>query len=316
MLVMCAYTPLKSVELLRAIRLDSNSDILHLSEDIDEDLLLDLCNNLLVLDSQRKVWRFSHLSVTEYFEENHWSLRQAHCYTAKICLRLLMEIYKEPRKGGVDNSDNGLDDELKRKGEPHDIFDPKHPLQEYCRHHWITHVQTQEEQEADPVLADLLKAFLGSPGESSVHYRRWYRNIVSDSWERPSSSIFSEVDMQEIFPEVVAMFAICRFSFYTLLRDWWDNVEINLSQINARGHNLLVLAAAAGSKPICESLINQGILVNTLLRSGYYASALVAATWWVRTEIVKFLVQKGADVNMPLHSGNYGSALAVAARWG
>ena len=68
---MCACKPLKSDELLSAIRLDATSDIIHLSEEADEDLLLDLCNNLLVLDSQRKVWRFSHLSVTEYFEENH-----------------------------------------------------------------------------------------------------------------------------------------------------------------------------------------------------------------------------------------------------
>ncbi|KAF4448569.1 hypothetical protein F53441_8046 [Fusarium austroafricanum] len=54
MIVMCSPTSLNNVELLTAIRLDSDANNLHLSEKIDENLLLDLCNNLLVLDKQEK----------------------------------------------------------------------------------------------------------------------------------------------------------------------------------------------------------------------------------------------------------------------
>jgi len=78
MWVMCACKPLNSVELLSAIRLDPDNKTMGLSEELNEALLLDICNNLLVLDSQRGVWRFSHLSVTEYFEKNYWSLQEAH----------------------------------------------------------------------------------------------------------------------------------------------------------------------------------------------------------------------------------------------
>ncbi|KAK0701566.1 ankyrin repeat-containing domain protein [Lasiosphaeria miniovina] len=89
--VMCACHPLDSAALLSAVRLDPGGDV---SEEIDEDVLLDICNNLLVLDSQCKVWRFSHLSVTEYFERNHWSLEQAHCHATKVCLLILSEADK------------------------------------------------------------------------------------------------------------------------------------------------------------------------------------------------------------------------------
>ncbi|KAH8889900.1 hypothetical protein GQ53DRAFT_591978, partial [Thozetella sp. PMI_491] len=41
----------------------------------------------------QNVWRFSHLSVTEYFEDNHWRLWQAHSHAAKVCLMLLIETY-------------------------------------------------------------------------------------------------------------------------------------------------------------------------------------------------------------------------------
>ncbi|RYP57916.1 hypothetical protein DL770_010551 [Monosporascus sp. CRB-9-2] len=174
MWVMCACEPLSSEELLSAIRPDSERDAFDLSEGITESRLLHLCNNLLVLDSQRKLWRFSHLSVTEYFEENHWDLRQAHCHAAKVCLKLLIEICEEPESGGVSTAD-----ENDHKSKARDIFRPDHPLQVYSRHHWIAHVQTQEGQKADPVLAGLLKKFLGSPRESSVQYQEWHRQVSS-----------------------------------------------------------------------------------------------------------------------------------------
>jgi ankyrin repeat protein len=302
---MCACEPLKSDELLNAIRLDPKGDITHLSEEVDEGLLLDLCNNLLVLDSQRNVWRFSHLSVTEYFEKNHWDLEQAHCYTAKICLVLLIETYKGARTGSV----HSLGDSHNYENRARDIFDPKHSLQNYSRHHWIKHIQTQEEQEADPGLADLLKSFLGSPGESSLQYQQWYLQVKTDL-DIPSTSVFCNIDKKEISPEHSTVFAMCRFSFYALLSDWWRDAEIPLSQTNSKGDNLLTLAAAAGCRPICEALIKRGAQVN--LQTGEYGSALAAAAWWGKTEMVKYLVQQGADVNLLLQTGDYGSALAAA----
>ncbi|KAK1762907.1 hypothetical protein QBC33DRAFT_460474 [Phialemonium atrogriseum] len=298
--VMCACKPLGSEELLSAVRLDPDTDNSHLDERVDEGLLLELCNNLLVLDSQREVWRFSHLSVREYFEENHWGLWQAHCHAAKVCLGLLIETHKNPTS----------------KGKPQDIFDLAHPFQKYLRHHWMIHVRsydvqvTDDEQEADLILARLLRTFLGSPRESSAQYQGWYDQVASE--RPPWSSALSEVRKEEISPKDVPIFAICRFSFYTLLRDWWDSAEIEVLQINDNGKNLLVLAAIASCKPICKNLVKQGIPVNMVLQSGGYGSALAAAACSGKTETVKFLVQEGAEVNMVLQSGDYGSALAVA----
>ena len=309
MWVMCACRPLKSDELLSVIRLDPKGDITHLSEEVDEGLLLDLCNNLLVLDSQRNVWRFSHLSVTEYFEKNHWDLEQAHCYAAKICLVLLIETYKRARTGSV----HSLGDSHNYGSRASDIFDPKHSLQNYSRHHWIKHILTQEEQEPDPRLADLLKFFLGSPGESSLQYQQWYLQVMTDL-DIPSTSVFRNVEKNEISPENSTVFAMCRFSFYALLSDWWRDAEIPPSQTNSKGNNLLTLAAATGCRPICEALIKRGAQVN--LQNGEYGSALAMAAWRGETEIVKYLIEQGADVNLLLQTGHYGSAFAVAAWWG
>ena len=314
MWVMCACKPLNSDELISAIRVDSNQDALHLASKITESSLLSLCKNLLVIDSQLKVWRFSHLSVTEYFENNHWDLRQANCHVAKVCLGLLIETYKNTDPDAVSSR---LGDEPDQKTETHDMLDLAHPLQLYARHHWMIHVQMQEGQEVGFMLAHLLKTFFGSPGESSLQYRRWYRQIVIDSWRRPSTSAFTGIHISDIAPERRAVFVMCRFSFYTVLLDWWKDTEIEISLTNSRGNNLLTLAAMAGCKQICKNLIDRGIQVNMPLQRGNYGSVLAAAAYRGRAETIKFLVQEaGADVNMLLQSGRYGSALAAAVYMG
>ena len=306
---MGARYPLKSEELLSAIRLDTEGDTFDLSEKISESRLLHLCNNLLVLDSQQNVWRFSHLSVREYFEENHYSLYEAHSRIAKACLQLLIETYKES-KDGSDYRDRETNHDNRRFG----FFEKRHPLQMYSRHHWITHIQTQY-HDADIALVRLLKRFLGSFSESSVQYQKWNHQLSLDFTFRPHTSVFTDIDPCEIRPGNAAIFFVCRFSIYTLLADWWVDAKIPLWQKNESGSNLLELAASTGCRPICEVLIKRGMDVNA--HSGKHGSALAAAISNGHIEIVKFLVREcGADPNVDLLSGNYSNVLAMAVALG
>ncbi|KAH6983522.1 hypothetical protein BKA56DRAFT_549075 [Ilyonectria sp. MPI-CAGE-AT-0026] len=317
MWVMSACRPLHSSELLSAIQVDTCLDTIDLPADFTESELLDVCENMLVLDSQRLVWRFSHLSVREYFEGSHFDFWQAHCNVAKVCLKLLINTHESlPDESEAETSDSA------HNVEPQDMFNPAHPLQQYLLDHWAIHVRTYDEQmakegqEADLNLKCLLKTFLGSPGESSTQYRHWYRRISRRYWQRPSSSIATNMVIEDIFPADVTLFAMCRFSFYAVLRDWWDDAEMAVSQVNRQGHNLLTLAVLARCKPICEVLLKQGIQINLLLSSEEYGSALDAAVTAAdggSLEMVKFLVDKGAEVNLLLSSGYFGSALAAAA---
>lgn len=71
MWVVCAERLLESATILEAIRIDSTKETLELSSAITEDSLLSMCSNLLVIDSASDTWKLSHLSVAEYFEQNH-----------------------------------------------------------------------------------------------------------------------------------------------------------------------------------------------------------------------------------------------------
>lgn len=188
-----------------------------------------------------------------------------------------------------------------------------HPFQRYSRQEWIRHTQTEEGKEPDDILAGLLKKFLGSPDESSVQYREWHRRVRFNHPRRLRPPRYFK--QKEISPEDASIFAICHFSFYTLLSDWWDSAEIKLSRKNTRGDSLLSLAIAAGSLHICKALIKRGMQPN--MQDGDKDSPLAtAAASGENLEIVRSLVEKGADVNMLLQVGDFGSALAAVAHSG
>jgi ankyrin repeat domain-containing protein 50 len=313
MWVMSTFRPLRSEELLAAIRVDPDKDTIDLTDDITEMSLSAWCKHLLVVDSQRKVWRFSHLSVLEYFERNHWCLGQLHSNAAKVCLSLLVgthKILRSPQSMGTP--------EAKHDSVLQDILDPVHPLQNYAQNFWVMHIRTYEQQleiereDVDHTLSRMLKSFLGSFEESSIHYRKWYRRIVSGKGRLRGYN--SEIiRVEELLPENVAIFVACRFSVYHLLEDWWNEMEFTASRTNKLGESLLALASVAGCKPICERLTNMGLSVNSRFKGLDYGSVLAAAASRGNAEVVRFLVEQGADVNASLSSGKYGNALAAAA---
>ncbi|KAI0966492.1 hypothetical protein F4678DRAFT_449592 [Xylaria arbuscula] len=306
--VACAKSPLDSVKLLPAIRLGSNTTALDLSDTITESQLLHLCNNLLVIDSSRNVWRFSHLSVTEYFEANHWDLQDANCHAANVCLKVLLHSYRNVGSGGNNDTVSNAKHNLVSSRIQSNPFE--RPLQDYAGYHWISHIRDQEKQESDSVLAHLLKSFLGSPTESSLQYRAWMRQGL----------IYHKgpfLEKSQLKPATTALFSMCRFSLYRILLDWWEDEEFDISAITSDGNNLLSLAVAGGCNQICENLIGRGIQVDMQLQHTRYGSALAAAAYYGHTETVKLLSTEGkAEVDMQLQNGTYGSALATAAARG
>lgn len=336
--VMAAERPLSTAQLICAVRVNTNGEVPTLADEIDEQGLLSLCNNLLTIDSQQKVWRFAHLSVREYLETKvKLTLPRANFHAASACLSWFITMYDKDDNDEIDLSD------WKGQPEPADIFHLMHPFHLYMRHHWANHVQgAQDDDEA--TLSSLLKTFLGSPEESSKQYQKWYEVIKVDL-ER----IVSVVDLQgtdvynfyreaggfdesgldtcdfnqgehpeygdfesELGPSNAAIYAMCHLSFAAILSDWWQNAEFDVSRVNERGHNLLTLAARAGCTSICKTLVEKGADLNVQVDGKDYGSPLDAAAHRGHTETVRYLAEAGADVNMTVESGNHGNALIAA----
>lgn len=87
--VMCSCWPLSPAELVAAVSQDPESDEIN-EVDINISIVLGACQNLLVVDQELTVCRFSHLSVQEYFETHHWSSSETDCLVGKVCLSFLI----------------------------------------------------------------------------------------------------------------------------------------------------------------------------------------------------------------------------------
>ena len=319
---MAASKPLTSTEMLAAIRVDEDGNVSPLADSVNEEGLASLCKNLLVIDYQMKVWRFSHLSVREYLEcKEDWSIPKAHYHAATVCLSYMVNKYDHDLEPSVEleEGDEGY------PGESDNGFATLHPFHLYMRHFWHYHV-TQAKNTEVAKLGSILKQFLGSPNESSLQYRRWHAQIKSDfdmlfprtnyeyciTWDTLNS-------VRETGPSDASIFAMCRFKLETTLSDWWDNADIDIFRVNDEGHSLLAIAASAGSVSICKTLVGRGMDVNARRRDpACYGTALVAAAHAGETDVVKYLVETGAQVNLLLEAGEgiFNCALEAAIRSG
>ncbi|KAJ5813170.1 hypothetical protein N7447_010193 [Penicillium robsamsonii] len=335
---MAAERPLSTSQIICAVRVNTKGELSTLADEIDEQGLLSLCNNLLTIDSQQKVWRFAHLSVREYLETKlQWTLPRANFHAASACLSWFITMYDKDDSDEINLSD------WKGQPKPADVLHLMHPFHLHMRHHWAKYVQEAEDDE-EATLSSLLKIFLGSPEESSKQYQKWYEVMANDL-----ENIVSVTDLQgtdvynfylaaggfdeaefdtcdfnqaqhpeygefesELGPSDAAIYAMCHLSLAAILSDWWQNAELNVSRVNERGHNLLTLAARVGCTPICKTLVEKGANLNQQIEGRDYGSALHAAAHRGHTETVRYLLEAGADVNMTVENGKHGSALIAA----
>lgn len=313
--------------LLSAVRVGSQEEGAISDDEIDEQGLLSLCGNFLVIDIQSH-WRFSHLSVVEYLETAHqWSTPQAHSHVAIACLSFFITAYETEDPSTIIKEWYEYDsqDEDNQPPDTVDIHDTANQFHVYARHHWVEHVHGAMATENSP-LGTHLKSFLGAPEEGSVQYRRWLAqlrkevnwsgDLLDNSQYQTSGFDLSEFEdreskyayggefqfASELEPTDRPVFAMCRFAFDFILSEWWDSTSINVTQKNDLGHDLLTIAAIAGSASICQKLIDKGADVNLRLANSIFGTALVAAAWWGHVDVIKCLVQAGADPNISLNS--------------
>lgn len=289
--IMCSCAPLSPAELIGAICQDPETENLK-EVDVTIDFVLGACRNLLTVDKQLDVCKFSHLSVQEYCETRHWSQSQANTAVAKVCLSLL----------------NHPECQLQDTKNPDATLGSIAPLNQYARFYWATHVQRCEGQGHESRLSSLLNSFLGSGSESGPAYRHWHRAIKKDM----DNGTYERTQLPSIYPQLspptVNSLPICAFGFHDLVLDWWRAAPKDIEQLNSRNQTLLQLASDGGHISVAQELIDLDADVNA--QSEEYGSALQAAARNGHEGIAKLLLEEGADVNA--QGGYYGKALQVA----
>lgn len=310
--VMCTETPLGLKELLHAVCQDPASmDYQELREEVDETLILDLCHNLLVFDTETRHWRVSHLSVIEYFEENHLhDARVAHFHAAKICLSILMDTSLWPQS------------EWATYEAYHSMRSDK-PLVGYALVSWSTHVLKLEALpigDADRGVVKLLQDFLGEPTEGSPSYTQWHEFVGTRSlWS--FLNVESSIDTLRIAACNTPIQFVRHLGVFNLLWEWWSSSDLDVNMqipVNWGGLNylpperswtLLSHAIYEGNYSLSEFLLRRGADPNLVGRGTL--TPLEAAALRNSTAAARLLLQWGAEINGPSSHENGAIFLAV-----
>lgn len=252
--VLCSARPLTSSELLFAICQDSEADVIVATDpEVNEDLVLGLCHNLLSLDRPLdshkegpRVWRLAHQAVAEFCEKSaSFGQKAAHCEVGHVCLMILIGTFStspdSDRRGSYDSPKRnkafrcpcrenlGLDDSAWSRS-IHTEF--QKPLVEYANYAWPSHVRAQEQLEPRGVgeLIKTLQQFLGKPNEGSVVYKRWAKHSFGCEAIAPSWSMFVDQQIRHttLEPMMAPLSLACYLGLQTVLVECWDSSNLNL----------------------------------------------------------------------------------------
>lgn len=311
--VMCAKIPLQLKELLHAVCQDPASmEYQEPREEVDETLILDLCHNLLVFDTELHHWRVSHLSVIEYFEESQLhGVRDAHCRAAKICFSILIDTSLWP----------------KSEWETYQAYCSMRsdkPLIGYALVSWLAHIMALEALpvgEADREVIELLQEFLGEPTKRSLSYAQWHEFVGARSLSHALIMLSPTGTLSVTGVSTPIQFA-CHLGLFNLLWEWWSSPDLDVNMqgpldlgdkhhVPSKGSwTLLSHAIYMRRYSISKCLLRRGADPG-LAGEGSWTPLEVAA-YRNSTAAMLSLLRRGADINGP--EGHENAAIFSAAR--
>jgi GNAT superfamily N-acetyltransferase len=189
----------------------------------DLDVLLDICYNLVVCDTQG-LMRFAHLSVREFLEHKpQLAHPEPHIMAANACLSFLT--HTQPL--------------------------PTTPFGTYAIDHWPFHSQKCSSQ-----TLELLDNFFGTSSCPGSSYAEWLRVAPSRFKFKYSSTL----DYFESIPPNPLLAAA--FFGLTCCTNLWKPGTFDVNFTNNTGQPLLFLAAQQGNLEVMELLLARGVKTN------------------------------------------------------
>ena len=282
--IQCSYQPLRSQTLLDAIGIEiGDQGEISLKETVVVNVLLKICQNLLIFDKQLNVFRFAHLSVAEYLE-TELCLDDSHGEIAKVCLSLLCT------PSFWDSYDQTFE------AKQYDHFD--HHLLLYSAVFWPWHVSHCGETSSFHMLTRLCTMLI-----SESNRKRWleYHRLRVREYDTRDRFLHRAFALQRGGSDPVSCIGVFGLSrMFTTIFDSKPPVEkacIDLS---------LLLSSRFGDLEIAHLLIAWGADPLVANKDGW--TALHTAAWCGHEAVAGLLIDGGADVlavdkdgSTPLH---------------
>ena len=255
--------------------------------ELDLSNLIDICFNMIVLDSKLNVLRFAHVSIQEFLEAKaDFGPQRTHRLAAMSCLNVCMQ---------------GPPSSMKAELRPAENF------YHYGTLYWAKHCKYALVVDRNDALFRRMKDFVFDEDETSLPFISWL-----DETQQLSEALANDHPLKKALSSVMnssysPLFTACVFGLTSLIHDISRQRDIDWNMKNDIGHTGLYLASAAGYEAVARILIQHGANVNAT--GGRHHTPLHAACFAGHAAVVRLLLEHGA---VPKSRGLFDNALQAA----
>lgn len=270
-LLLCTQEPLSPEAFLHAVAATAPQ---HGKMDLPG--LIDICLSLIIVDSELKVVRFTHVSFQEFLElRAEFASHRAHKSVAISCLEQCLQ---------------GFPIEMATR------LVPKENFRHYSAVYWAKHCRAAETIECDDLIRGKLKEFVFDDDDVALSFVSWLEEIPGLSNQLSRDHPLAKDLCAAIHSGGSPLFTACVFGLGSLVDTLALETNFDWNQKNDFGQTGLYLAAAAGHETIVQRLLQYLPEVNPL--GGKFDYPLHAACFYGYDPIVELLLDHGADVQL------------------
>ncbi|KAB2099841.1 hypothetical protein AG0111_0g11852 [Alternaria gaisen] len=283
-LILAAKRNLETQDFLEALQMGSEWE-----RPISANALIEMCQNLVELDTESNIFRFAHLSVREYFEEKEgFRTRDANAFVMNSCIERLQKL------SGDHQSETT-------------------PFGKYALAYWLQHCEAIGSDGPPEPLRSKVKRFIHNKGKPSRTFELWM-SILDENLDDLGLSETQTLGIT-LASTLVALpsFIASGFGLVWLLKEDFYHQEMGWSSKNKSGDTALLVASTCGQLETVRYLLDQGAAIE-----GDQAYALHMAAYYGHAEVLSLLLERHVDPNTQINRKNWRTgrtALHYASGW-
>ena len=242
-------------------------------EVMTSDKIIDICLNLVVLDSELNSLRFAHISFQEFLETRaEFTPQKVHKVAAATCLSFCLE-----------GLSRGMESELS----------PKNHFHHYSALYWAEHCRNTVVNEADHLITNKIEEFVFDGDDVTLDFVDWMHKVNHLVKRLPNNHPLGKALNSVLHSGGSPLFTACVFGLPSIVDHLARGPDYDWNQRNDFGQSGLYLAAAFGQKTIVQRLLHHGVQVNA--SGGRFGHPLHAACFRGDASIVETLLDHAAD---------------------
>ncbi|KAF2194322.1 hypothetical protein K469DRAFT_783362 [Zopfia rhizophila CBS 207.26] len=254
--LLCAQRTLSTREFLAAVSLDPQTG--DSMKSISKDLVLEICNNFVVFDSELDTFRLAHLSVREFLEQQpKYKSEVRNALAAEVCLWTILS---------TDPNSTAKNLLVRLNWYENSTLPDFYELHEYSDIHWAKHCESAADERRLVRLQTAFRYFISGHGEATSSIGKWVVRLKSylqdwgyfrEHFQWKLREQLEDAVVTEDVATAAGLFVSCAFGFEEVIEQTVGEQMDKMTWRNRQGRSPLQVAARNGNCAALRRLFNQ-----------------------------------------------------------